>query len=179
MKKNKYTHQIELKELRIRNAPREEFRALLEKVTYRGYDVEQLEDGRKIVITKPGGKFVYGRVQKEDFVVWVYDPLDSTLWAISHKDIYKDLQQKASLNVGETVRIIDVLEKVYNGEEPEEVLKNAKLINPVGENSEVLLKAYKWIWGQEDCNYPYGDGRERSMSAIRALRETLNSQMAT
>ena len=78
MKKNKYTHQIELKELRIRNAPREEFRALLEQVAYRGYEVEQLEDGRKIVITKPGGKFVYGRVQKEDFVVWVYDPLDST-----------------------------------------------------------------------------------------------------
>ncbi len=184
-RKNKYTHQIELKKLRIRNAPREEFRNLLEKVEYRGYEVEQLEDGRKIVITKPGGKFVYGRVKKEDFVVWVYNPLDSTLWAISHKDIYKDLQEKGDLNAGETIRIIDALEKVYNGEEPEEVLKNTKLSNPSGENPEVLLKAYKWIWGQEDCNYPDGKGREMSMygtpkiPGLRELRETLNCQMAT
>ena len=34
---------------------------------YRGYEVEELSDGRKIVITKPGGKSVYGRPKKEDF----------------------------------------------------------------------------------------------------------------
>jgi hypothetical protein len=41
----------------------------------------------KIVITKPGGKFVFGKVKREDFMVWVYNPNDSTLWLISHKDI--------------------------------------------------------------------------------------------
>lgn len=60
MKKNIYTHEIELIDLHIKNKPREEFRELLEEVKYRGYEVEQLEDGRKIVITKPGGKFVFG-----------------------------------------------------------------------------------------------------------------------
>jgi len=92
MKKNLYTHEIELKNLKIKNRPREEFRKLLEKVMYRGYEVEQLADGRKIVITKPGGKFVYGKVKREDFMVWVYNPIDSTLWLISHKDIYSDLE---------------------------------------------------------------------------------------
>jgi len=74
MKRNIYTHEIELINLKIKNRPREEFRKLLEKVKYRGYEVEQLVDGKKIVITKPGGKFVFGRVKREDFMVWVYNP---------------------------------------------------------------------------------------------------------
>jgi hypothetical protein len=47
MKKNVYKHGIELAHLRIKNKPREEFRKHLEEVKYRGYEVEQLEDGRK------------------------------------------------------------------------------------------------------------------------------------
>lgn len=160
MKRNIYKHKIELKNLKIRNRPGEEFRKLLEKVKYRGYEVERLKDGRKIVITKPGGKRALGgMVKREDFMVWVYNPSDSTLWLISHKDIYNDLVEKGRLNPIETVRIIDALEKVFKGEEPDEVLKNTKLINPFGEPPELLLKAYKWIWGQEDCNYPDGKGR--------------------
>jgi len=37
----------------------------------------------------------------------------------------------------------------------------------------LLLKAYKWIWGQEDCNYPEGEGREMSMRLLRELRDNL------
>ena len=173
MKKNIYTHGIELTDLKIRNKPRDEFRKLLEKVNYRGYEVEQLKDGRKIVITKPGGKFVFGKVKREDFMVWIYNPLDFTLWLISHKDIYEDLERKGKLNPAETIKIIDSLEKVFNGEEPDDVLKSISLGNTNGEIPEVLLKAYKWIWGQEDCNYPEGEGRKMSMKAIRELREKL------
>ena len=56
MKKNIYKHEIELTNLKIKNKPREEFRKLLENIKYKGYEVEDLSDGRKIVITKPGGK---------------------------------------------------------------------------------------------------------------------------
>jgi len=28
---------------------------------------------------------------------------------------------------------------------------------------------YKWIWGQEDCNYPDGEGRDISMKLLREL----------
>jgi len=176
VKRNIYTHEIELMHLEIRNKPREQFRRLLENVKYRGYEVEELADGRKIVITKPGGKFVFGKVKREDFMVWVYDPRESTLWLISHKDIYNDLEEKGRVNPEETIKIIDALETVFNGEEPSEVLKLTKLNSPNGESPEVLLKAYKWIWGQEDCNYPEGEGREMSMKGIRELRERLERQ---
>jgi len=176
VKKNIYTHEIELMHLEIRNKPREQFRKLLENVKYRGYEVEELTDGRKIVITKPGGKFVFGKVKREDFMVWVYDPTESTLWLISHKDIYNDLEEKGRVDPEETIKIIDALETVFSGEEPNEVLKITKLKNPNGEPPEVLLKAYKWIWGQEDCNYPEGEGREMSMKGIRELRKKLERQ---
>lgn len=173
MKRNVYTHEIELINLKIKNRPREEFRKLLEKVKYRGYEVERLADGRKIVITKPGGKFVFGKVKREDFMVWVYNPNDMTLWLISHKDIYDDLEEKGEIDPKETIKIIDALERVFDGEEPDEVLKDSKLTIPFGEPLEVLFKAYKWIWGQENCNYPEGEGREMSMKGIRELREKL------
>jgi hypothetical protein len=162
IKKNIYTHEIELSNLQIKNRPREEFKILLEKVKYRGYEVDRLLDGRKIVITKPGGKFVFGKVKREDFMVWVYSPSNSTLWLISHKDIYNDLEEKGNVNPRETIKIIDALEEVFDGKEPNEVLESTDLSNPCGEPPEVLLKAYKWIWGQEDCNYPGGKGRAMS-----------------
>jgi hypothetical protein len=174
-KRNIYTHEIELTDLLIKNRPRDEFRKLLEKVRYRGYEVEQLADGRKIVITKPGGKFVFGKVKREDFMVWIFNPIDSTLWLISHKDIYNELVEKSNINHKETIKIIDSLEKVFNGEEPDDVINLTKLKNPCGESPEALFKAYKWIWGQEDCNYPDGEGREMSMKAIRELREKLKN----
>jgi acyl carrier protein len=173
MKRNIYTHEIELSNLEIKNRPREEFRYMLESVKYRGYEVEKLVDGRKIVITKPGGKFVFGKIRREDLMVWVYNPIDSTLWLISHKDIYNDLEGKGNIDSVETIRIIDALERVFNGEEPDDVLDDLKLNNPIGELPEVLMKAYKWIWGQEDCNYPDGQGRDMSMNDIKALRDRL------
>ncbi|MFN7181708.1 MAG: hypothetical protein ACK4NF_03395 [Planctomycetota bacterium] len=177
MKKNIYTHEIDLVDLQIKNRPREEFRELLEKVKYRGYEVEQLRDGRKVVITKPGGKFTFGRIRREDFMVWIYKPEDSSLWLISHKDIYNDLEEKGKVNPKETIKIIDALERVFDGEDPEDVLGNTKLSNLIGEQPEVLLKAYKWIWGQEDCNYPEGEGREMSMKNIRELRDKLKKAL--
>ena len=53
-------------------------------------------------------------------------------------------------------------ERVYNGEEPDDVLDETDLRTSTGDNPEALLKAYKWIWGQEDVNYPTGKGRAMS-----------------
>lgn len=175
MKKNLYTHSIDLTLLQITNKPREEFRQLLENIPYKGYEVEQLADGRKIVITKPGGKSIYGKAKKEDFMVFVFNQNDSTLWLISHKEIYKDLEEKGNCNPEETIKIISALERVCNGEEPDKVLAAVDLKNPCGEEPEVLLKVYKWIWGQEDCNYPDGEGRNMSMNPILELRESLST----
>ncbi len=173
-RKNVYTHEIDLTTLRIKNQDREGFRTELEKIKYRGYEVEQIKDGRKIVITKPGGKFVYGIIRRDDFMVWIYAPQDSSLWLISHKNILEDLEEKSRISKSDTIQIIDALERVFKGEDPEDILKKTQINNPCGEDPEVLMKAYKWIWGQEDCNYPPPlQGRDMSMKSILELRENL------
>ncbi|KAB2837341.1 MAG: hypothetical protein F9K45_12940 [Melioribacteraceae bacterium] len=176
MRRNIYKHSIELKTLKIRNSPRLEFAEKLEFIEYRGYEVENIHDGRKIVITKPGGKFTFGQIKKEDFMVFVYEPNGETLWLISHNDIYNDLELKGQTDVNSTIEIINALERVYNGEEPDEIIKSITLINPCGEEPEVLLKAYKWIWGQEDVNYPTGKGRSMSFENILHLKNTILEQ---
>lgn len=174
-KVNIYKHSIDLSRLETKNQPREEFREVLEKIKYKGYYVEDISDGRKIVVTKPGGKFSFGTIKRDDFMVWVYNEKDESLWLISHKNIFDDLEDKAACDPKETLRIIDALTRVYNGEEPDDVLKEMNLKNPCGELPEVLMKAYKWIWGQEDCNYPPPKykGREMSMIEINKLRDRL------
>ena len=177
-RKNVYTHEIDLTPLRIKNQEREDFRKALEKIKYRGYEVEQLRDGRKILITKPGGKFVFGAIKRDDFMVWIFDPKDNSLWLISHKNILNDLEEKATISPTDTIQIIDALERVFDGEDPDDILHEAQLKNPCNEDPEVLMKAYKWIWGQEDCNYPPPlQGRDMSMKAILELREKLRGSV--
>lgn len=170
--KNLYKHEIDLMDLKVVNKPREEFREILESIKYRGYEVEDISDGRKIVITKPGGKYNYGIVKREDFIVWIYDPQNSTLWSITHRNISDDLEEKGKIDPVQTIKILDVFEQVYNGEEPDGVLQKSILANPVGESPEALLKAYKWIWGQEDCNYPDGKGRAMSWEGWEKDKKT-------
>lgn len=161
-RRNIYKHSIELKKLTIKNAGRDEFTKQLEEIPYRGYEVEDIADGRKIVIVKPGGKQAWGKMRKEDFFVFIYNPPEQTLWQITHKQIHDDLKEKAKINVDETIKILQVFERVYNGEDPDNILKEINLSTPSGENPEALIKAYKWIWGQEDVNYPTGKGRAMS-----------------
>ena len=53
IRRNIYRHSIDLKQLKIKNAERDEFAERLEEIPYRGYEVENIADGRKIVIVKP------------------------------------------------------------------------------------------------------------------------------
>ncbi|MCZ7383928.1 MAG: hypothetical protein O8C62_07450 [Candidatus Methanoperedens sp.] len=154
--------------IRIRNATREEFRKKLIEIPFSGYEVETLSDGRKICITKPGGKNVYGRMQIHDFMVWIYNESKNELWRISHDEIFDDLKNKMEQNKSEAKRVILALKRVHAGEEPDEVIQeNPDLGNSLdGYAPELILKVYKWIWGQEDCNYPTGEGRNMSMNAI-------------
>jgi len=172
-KRNIYKHSIDLKQFKIKNSERNEFAKKLEEIPYRGYEVEDISDGRKIVIVKPGGKQAWGKMRKEDFFVFIYNPSDQILWQITHKQILEDLSQKAEVDHLVTIEILKAFENVYNGEDPEDVLKKVTLNNPIGENPEALLKAYKWIWGQEDVNYPTGQGRRMSWIPIKELMDSL------
>lgn len=54
--KNKYINKIDLVKKRIKNNERDIFISNIKKLDWRGYEVESLKDGRKIVIVKPGDK---------------------------------------------------------------------------------------------------------------------------
>ncbi|MBO4561264.1 MAG: hypothetical protein J5705_04770 [Bacteroidaceae bacterium] len=174
MVKNRYSHSIDLKKITIKNTSKEIFAQQLIDLPYRGYEVEELSDGRKIVITKPGGKMTFGRISKEDFLVFIYNPKTEELWQISHNQIYEDLQNKASEDIPLTKKLIDVFEEVLNGMDPDDIIDTIKQFRfSTGESPEALLKAYKWIWGQEDVNYPTGKGRMMSWESIASLRDSL------
>ena len=73
--KNIYQHSINLEKIHIDNADKATIAQKLINLPYRGYEVEELSDGRQIVITKTGDKTVYGRPKMEEFLVVIYDPI--------------------------------------------------------------------------------------------------------
>ncbi|MBP8945579.1 MAG: hypothetical protein KBG25_06765 [Paludibacteraceae bacterium] len=174
MAKNIYQHEIDLKKIIIKNSNKEEFAKKLIDLPYRGYEVESLSNGNKIVITKPGGKSVYGKPKKEDFLVFIYNPKENSLWQISHKQIFDDIVEKSNENKSLTIALIDLMERTLNGQEPNDFIEEISKLNFItGETPETLIKSYKWIWGQEDVNYPNGEGRLMSWRSFEELREKL------
>ena len=168
MAKNLFNHNVQLVPLNIKNAEQNTFRMELMNVPYLLYEVETLSTGEKIVINKPGGKRSWGRLSKNDFMVFIYSPDNEGLWLISHPEILEDLKLKYQADKKEAENIIYGLLDVCNGLEPDNVIINRKLKNIIGIETEKLLKVYKWIWGQEDCNYPTAEGRWLSMNTILA-----------
>lgn len=166
MAKNLFNHNIKLVPLDIENKEQNSFRIELMNIPYLLYEVEKLSTGEKIVINKPGGKRSFGRLSKNDFMVFIYSPNDEGLWLISHDEILNDLRLKYKTNKTETEKLIYALLDVCNGNEPDAVIQNRQIVNINGLEPEKILKVYKWIWGQEDCNYPNGEGRWLSMNAI-------------
>ena len=168
--KNKYNHSIDLKKLHIHNMERKAFAQAIIDIEYRGYEVEQLADGRKIVITKPGGKKAFGRAYKEDIMVFIFDPTDESLWQITHEQIIEDVKAKADEDKDQGKQLLSFFERTYNGEEPEDFIDDIRNLSfHSGEKTEALIKAYKWIWGQEDVNYPTKAGRALSWQSFREM----------
>ena len=160
---------IQFHQKKIRNALPEEFRKQVLEFPLLAYEVEELKNGRKILITKPGGKSV------DNIMVWVYEGPQGAHWRPSHKLIWRDLEEKLTQNREKGLAIVEALEKVFEGTEPEDILRtNPQLGKDLpGLPTDLILKAYKWIWAQEDCNYPPPrfEGRKMSMRRIQELKE--------
>lgn len=107
-------------------------------------------------------------------MVYIYNPLQNTLWQITHKQIFEDIQNKAEEDATQTKQLLSLRERVQNGEDPDDFIDeiNALKFNQ-GELPETLLKVYKWIWGQEDVNYPNGDGRKMSWRSLKEFGNKL------
>ncbi|MBQ6769255.1 MAG: hypothetical protein IJP46_11435 [Prevotella sp.] len=172
--KNKYNHAIDLQKLHIHNMERKAFAQAIIDIEYRGYEVEQLGDGRKIAITKPSGKKAFGRPYKEDIQVFIFDPSDNSLWQISHDQIIEDVRAKVFEDKAQGTKLLEYLERTYNGEEPEDFIDVIRSLTfKTGEAPEALIKAYKWIWGQEDVNYPTQAGRALSWQSFQEMIDSL------
>ena len=151
-------------------------RDTLNGLPFLAYHVETLGDGRKICITKPGGKNFYGRTNPNDFMVWIYDEERQDRWRIGHKEILDDVREKLEANQRLASTFVDRMLEVCNGSEPSSMqdVQQGWFSELPGSSAELILKVYKWIWIQEDCNYPGGEGRWRSMNGILELRKTFN-----
>jgi hypothetical protein len=161
-----FKYKVNLVPLEIENHEQNAFRDELLNIPYLLYKVEQLATGEIIAINKPGGKRNFGRLSRDDFMVFIYNPDEESLWLISHREISDDIAEKYEFDSQSAVLLIEALYHVCCGDEPDCVINKMHLKNTVGIPIETILKAYKWIWEQEDCNYPTKAGRWLSMNAI-------------
>lgn len=107
-------------------------------------------------------------------MVYIYNPCDDSLWQISHEQILADTKNKVQENKEEAKKFLSLMERVYNGEEPADFIDDIRALHFVsGESPEALIKVYKWIWGQEDVNYPTGKGRMMSWEPYQEIIENL------
>lgn len=161
-----FNYKVNLVPLKVENQEQDAFRDELYNIPYLLYEVETLATGEIIAINKPGGKRNFGRLARNDFMVFIYNPAEDTLWLISHNEISDDIAEKYAYDSQSAIRLIEGLYNVCCGDEPDDVIRNMHLENTVGIPVETVLKVYKWIWGQEDCNYPTKAGRWLSMNAL-------------
>lgn len=161
-----FRYNVNLVPLRIENQEQNAFRDELNSIPYLLYEVEKLTTGEIIAINKPGGKRNFGRLSRDDFMVFVFNPSDQSLWLISHGEISDDIATKYDYNNEKALLLIEGLYNVCCGGEPDDVMNRLHLQDTVGIPVETILKVYKWIWGQEDCNYPTKAGRWLSMNAL-------------
>lgn len=154
-------------QLQIRNRPRPEFAGELLKISPGTYEVETTAAGESIQITKPGYK------SPQDFRVdIVYPRGDQEIRVtITHDDLYREVERKFELYREKAPMIFEALKRVYKGEDPEDVLNNLPSLRDLNDDlsMETILKVYKWIWGQEDVNYPWGQGRDMSWKDLEEL----------
>jgi hypothetical protein len=174
-----YPGTITLFKIEIRNSAPTEFRKRLEALPFLAYHVETLLDRRKVCITKPGGKSPFARMKVNDFMVWIYDEEKSDRWRISHDEIHEDVKLKLKADKRLGSKLVDTMLAVCKGAEPSDIIAQhsfQELLQLPGLPVDLILKAYKWIWGQEDCNYPTGEGRWKSMDWILKLRDTMTGE---
>jgi hypothetical protein len=152
--------------LKLQNAQQYRFMERCNNIPLLGYHVETLSDGTKVFISKPGGKGL------RDFQVWAVER-GGKAWRPSHQRIRNDLIKKCKANARAGKSVIRALGEVYHGEQPKRALKG---LSPCatqlpGLTPELILNAYKWIFGEEDCCYPppIYQGRAMAWNGIRSL----------
>ncbi len=123
-------------------------------VTRYNYFVERLADGRRIYLKRP--TFLNKGI---DFQVWVEKFDGEKDGRPSHKDIFRDINLKKSENQENIKKLVNAIDRVWNCEEPDTVLKELDFKYKSGFSTEMLLKILKWLFIEQDITYWNYDGR--------------------
>lgn len=127
------------------------------------YYVEKLKDGSRIYLTRPAylKKGFDFRISVEDKVFMTGHDYPK------HDDIFLDLRRKKKENPRLYKRLHKAMTRVYDCEEPENVLKD--LGNPKfksGFSVELILKVLKWFFIEQDIRDWNYSGRAMFKSAL-------------
>lgn len=130
-------------------------------VTRYKYFVEKLKDSRRVFLLRP--TFLNKGI---DFQVWVEKMNGIEDKRPSHKDVFNDLTLKKSENPKDFKILMQLIDKVWNCEEPDLCIKEIKITFKQGFSIELLLKILKWLFIEQDITYWNYDGRTMLKMAI-------------
>lgn len=131
-------------------------------VTRYRYLVERLKDGSRIFLLRP--TFLNKGI---DFQVWV-EKLDGDKdKRPSHGTIIEDLKLKLKESPAQRKALMKAVERVWNCEDPDKVCSEIPLKFKKGHSCELVLKAVKWLFIEQDVTYWNYDGRMKLWNAIQ------------
>jgi len=127
------------------------------------YYVEKLQDGRRIYLTRPA------YLKKGfDFLIHAEGKVFMTGKDFpKHDDIFEDLKKKKKENPALYKRLHEAMTRVYNCQDPEEVLKDLDDLKfKSGFTVELILKTLKWFFIEQDIRDWNYSGRGMFKSAL-------------
>ena len=133
----------------------------LKHVTRYKYFVEKIKDGRRVYLLRP--TYLNKGI---DFQVWVEKMDGKEDKRPSHDDIFDDLKIKQEENPQQIPLLMNAIDRVWNCEEPDHVLKEINVKFKKGYEVELLLKILKWLFIEQDITYWNYDGRGMLRMAI-------------
>jgi len=141
-----------LKNLYLKNS--KDLPSLLDNYPDGEYWVTKETQGYRVSITKPGVKPGCSR----DIAISIHYP-DGSSKNPTHNSLFSDFKRKVAAEPRTEKAIYKELELVQEGKEP-----HTKFNQSCGLPTEILLNALKWVWVEEDRNYPAPSKMGRRMS---------------
>jgi hypothetical protein len=123
-------------------------------VTRYKYFVETLKGGNRIFLLRP--TFLNKGI---DFQVWVEKFDGQKDKRPGHPLMHEDIQIKLKENPKQKTLLMTSIERVWNCEDPDKVLAETSLKFTKGLSPELVLKALKWLFIEQDVTYWNYDGR--------------------
>ncbi len=151
----------------VRNHLLEIMKAEMPQTKYR-YFVEQLVDGNRIYLERPG------RLNKGcDFVIYIENHIlynNNNDKPPKHDFLFYDLRRKReNLNNDEWIILINAIELIYNSNFFEVSYANIQSLPIIGESYELVLKLVRWFFIEQDITYWSKSGREMLFNAISEI----------